>query len=132
MRHILTGAWAMGLLVNLCSATAFVFGNQEIAGWFIEEESVRQMAASLLLVAAAFQLCDGFQVISVGGLRGLDDVRVPAWMMFGAFWIFGIPLGSWLAFGAEMGAAGVWWGLVTGLTLNAVMLGVRVWRKTIK
>ena len=130
MRHILIGGWAMGLLINLCSASAFVFANWQIAGWFIQEPEVRNMAASLLLVAAAFQLCDGFQVISVGGLRGLDDVRVPAWMMFGAFWVFGIPLGSWLAFGAGMGAAGVWWGLVTGLTLNAFMLGMRVWRKT--
>lgn len=130
MRNILIGGWAMGLIINLCSASAFVFGNWQIAGWFIDEPEVRSMAASLLLVAAAFQLCDGFQVISVGGLRGLDDVRVPAWMMFGAFWVFGIPLGSWLAFGAEMGAAGVWWGLVTGLTLNAFMLGHRVWRKT--
>ena len=130
LRHILIGAWAMGLVVNLCSASAFVFGNWQIASWFIQEEAVRQMAASLLLVAAAFQFCDGFQVISVGGLRGLDDVRVPAWMMFGAFWICGIPLGSWLAFGAGMGAQGVWWGLVIGLTLNAFMLGHRVWRKT--
>ncbi len=130
MRRIVIGGWMMGLLVNACSASAFVFANWEIAGWFIKEDGVRSMAASLLLVAAAFQLCDGFQVISVGGLRGLDDVRVPAWMMFGAFWIFGIPLGSWLAFGGEMGAAGVWWGLVTGLTLNAFMLGMRVWRKT--
>jgi MATE family multidrug resistance protein len=130
MRSIVIGGWVMGLTVNLCSASAFVFANWQIAGWFIQEPEVRNMAASLLLVAAAFQLCDGFQVISVGGLRGLDDVRVPAWMMFGAFWIFGIPFGSWLAFGAGMGAEGVWWGLVTGLTLNAIMLGHRVWRKS--
>jgi len=130
MRYIVIGGWAMGLFINCFSASAFVFANWQIAGWFIQEPEVRNMAASLLLVAAAFQFCDGFQVISVGGLRGLDDVRVPAWMMFGAFWIFGIPLGSWLAFGAEMGARGVWWGLVTGLTLNAIMLGHRVWRKT--
>ncbi len=130
MRPIVIGGWLMGLLVNLCSASAFVFAGWQIAGWFIAEIEVRQLAASLLLVAAAFQLCDGFQVISVGGLRGLDDVRVPAWMMFGAFWLFGIPLGSWLAFGMEMGAQGVWWGLVTGLSLNALMLGWRVWRKT--
>lgn len=130
LRKIVIGGWLMGLSVNVCSASAFIFANWEIAGWFIAEDGVRRMAASLLLVAAAFQLCDGFQVTSVGGLRGLDDVRVPAWMMFGAFWIFGIPLGTWLAFGWDMGAAGVWWGLVTGLTLNAFMLGIRVWRKT--
>jgi len=130
MRKIVIGGWVMGLCINLCSASAFVFANWHIAGWFIQEPEVRQMAASLLLVAAAFQLGDGFQVISAGGLRGLDDVTVPAWIMFGAFWLVGIPLGAWLAFGGEMGAQGVWWGLVTGLTLNALMLGYRVWGKT--
>lgn len=130
MRRIIMGGWLMGLAVNACSAGAFVFANWDIAGWFIVESDVRKMAASLLMVAAAFQLCDGFQVISVGGLRGLNDVKVPAWLIFAAFWLCGIPMGLWLAFLLEMGASGIWWGLVIGLTLNALLLGSRVWRKT--
>lgn len=130
MRHIVIGGWAMGMIVATCTASTFVFANWEIAGWFIAETEVRELAASLLLLAAAFQFCDGIQVISVGGLRGLDDVRTPAWMMFGAFWLIGIPFGCVLAFGVNMGAHGIWWGLVTGLTLNAIGLGIRVWMKS--
>jgi MATE family multidrug resistance protein len=130
MRRIVIGGWLMGLFISCCTASSFVFAGWEIAGWFIAENDVRQLATSLLFVAAAFQFCDGIQVISVGGLRGLDDVRAPAWMMFGAFWLIGIPLGCVLAFPLDMGAQGIWWGLVAGLTLNAFYLGIRIWRKS--
>ncbi len=130
LRPILAGGWAMGLAYACCSAVALVTGGWWIAGWFIDEPAVRSLTASLLAVAAAFQLCDAFQVVSVGALRGLDDVRVPAWMMFCAFWVFGIPLGCLLAFPGGHGAVGIWWGLTTGLTLNALLLGRRVWRLT--
>lgn len=131
LRRIVLGGWGMGLLVNLLSALTFVLANWQIAGWFIADNHVREMAAALLWVAAAFQLCDGFQVISIGGLRGINDVNVPAGIIFAAFWLCGIPLGAWLAFGWGMGAPGVWWGLVIALTLNALMLGSRLWQKTL-
>ena len=54
------------------------------------------MAAQLLLVAAIFQVFDGAQVIGVGALRGLTDVRVPAALTFAAYWLLSLPLGYWL------------------------------------
>ena len=87
--------------------------------------------AYFLLVSAAFQVSDAMQVSSGGALRGLGDVKVPAWVAFVAYWIIAIPVGWFLAFRAGMGVAGMWWGITFGLTITALALGVRVWRKTL-
>jgi MATE family multidrug resistance protein len=42
-----------------------------------------------------------------------------------AYWLVGIPFGAWLTFGAGRGAAGMWLGLVAGLTVAAVLLALR-------
>ena len=89
-----------------------------------------KLSATLLLVAAAFQFSDALQIVFAGALRGLDDVRVPAWLAFFAYWIISLPLGWWLSYGLKWGVAGMWWGITVGLTLTAVALGVRVWVKT--
>ena len=70
------------------------------------------------------------QVLSAGSLRGLDDVKIPAWLAFGAYWVVAIPLGWVLAFRLDWGTSGVWWGITIGLSLTAVALGTRIWRKT--
>jgi len=130
MRPIQISGWLMGCLFTCFSASAFTIFNDEIAGWFIDDPSVRKMAASLLVVAGVFQFCDALQIISSGGLRGLDDVKTPAWLAFGAYWVISIPLGWLLAIPLEMGVTGMWWGITAGLTITAVLLGIRVWKKT--
>ena len=130
MRPILTSAWLMGVFVMLFSASSFVIFNHQLAGLFIDDPAVREVAAALLIVAAAFQFCDSMQIIAAGGLRGLDDVRVPAWIALGAYWVISIPLGWVLAYPAKLGVTGMWWGITAGLTITAVLLGRRVWVKT--
>ena len=130
MRPILTSAWLMGMAVMLVTASSFIIFNHQLAGLFIDEPAVREVAASLLIVAAAFQFCDSLQIIAAGGLRGLDDVHVPALIALGAYWILSIPLGWVLAYPLNLGVTGMWWGITAGLTLTAILLGRRVWVKT--
>jgi MATE family multidrug resistance protein len=130
MRPILASGWSMGLAFTLLSATAFVVFNRELAGLFIDDPAVLEMAASLLIVAAAFQFCDSLQIISAGALRGMDDVHTPAWIAFWAYWVVSIPLGWVFAYPLEMGVTGMWWGITVGLTMTAILLGRRIWRKT--
>ena len=42
------------------------------------------------------------------------------------FWCLGMPVSLWLAFGRDMGAVGLWWGLVVGLAAVALFLVVRI------
>ena len=53
-------------------------------------------------------------------LRGLADVRVPAWCLVVSYWIIGLPIGAWWAVDRGMGPAGIWWGLVLALGLTSV------------
>jgi len=130
LRPLVVSGWLMGATFTIMSALVVLLFPHVIAGWFVTEIEARALAASLLVISAAFQFGDAMQIISMGALRGLDDVAVPAWLAVFAYWIISIPIGWWLAFEMEMGAPGMWWGITIGLTLTAIMLGVRLWRKT--
>ncbi len=130
LRFILVSGWGIVLAFTALSALGFLLFNQTIAGWFITEPKARALAASLLLISAAFQVSDALQVSSGGALRGLGDVKVPAWVAFFAYWVVAIPVGWWLTFRIGLGAAGMWWGITFGLTTVAFALGWRVWGRT--
>ncbi|MGC1480655.1 MAG: MATE family efflux transporter [Chthoniobacterales bacterium] len=130
LRPIVAGGLWMGAGVMAFSALVFVSFGRTIAGWFIPDAAVIVIAAKLLVVAGIFQISDGIQITAAGCLRGMDDVRIPAWIALGAYWVVALPLGAGLAFGLDLGAVGVWLGLTTGLLIAAVLLGGRIWRKT--
>ena len=130
LRPIVVSGWLMAILFTIFSAQAFLFFNETIAGWFLTEPKAVAVAAALLIVAAAFQFSDALQIISSGALRGLGDVAVPAWVAFVAYWVISVPLGAWLAFRRDLGVEGMWWGITLGLTITALVLGIRIWRKT--
>lgn len=83
------------------------------------------VAISFLRVAAAFQLVDGAQVIGAGMLRGLHDTRWPLLFALVGYWVVGLGIGSWLAFGADWKGVGIWIGLATGLASVAVLMLAR-------
>ncbi|MGB3544320.1 MATE family efflux transporter, partial [Rubrivirga sp.] len=126
-------AAAIGALFMLCSALVFWFAPQAIvwiyAGSDLDLE-VAALAASLLGIAAVFQLFDGVQASVAGALRGLKDTRVP--MLIGAFsyWGVGLSVGAGLGLGLGWGAPGLWWGLTLGLAVASVLLSMRFHRMT--
>jgi MATE family multidrug resistance protein len=83
------------------------------------------LAVSFLQVAAAFQLVDGAQVIGAGMLRGLHDTRWPLIFALFGYWVVGLGIGSWLAFGRDWRGVGIWIGLASGLAAVAVLMLAR-------
>ncbi len=110
------------------SLTAIIFFSIPglLAGMYTTDPGVLQLAVLLLPIAGVFQVFDGIQVVSVGLLRGLGDTRIPMLTSILGFWCLGIPVSLWLAFGRDMGAVGLWWGLVVGLAAVAVFLVIRI------
>jgi len=131
LRPIGFGAVATGVLIMITFALLFGLGGTNITRAFTPAIDVALLAAKLLAVAALFQLFDGVQVLSVGALRGLMDVRVPTVITFVAYWMIALPLGYWLAFHTSLGAVGLWTGLAAGLGCAALLLSWRFHRLTL-
>jgi MATE family multidrug resistance protein len=83
------------------------------------------LAVQFLLVAAAFQLVDGAQVIGAGMLRGLHDTSWPLIYALVGYWVVGLGVGAWLAFGRDWQGIGIWVGLAAGLAAVAVLMLAR-------
>ena len=90
-----------------------------------EIKEVLSISSKLLIVAAFFQISDGIQVVVLGALRGLQDVKVPMYLTFIAYWIVGFPISIYLGLYTNLKAEGVWIGLLAGLTAAAIMLYFR-------
>ncbi len=106
-------------------AAVFVAGREFFPSLYIDDPEVISIAASLLVIAGFFQLSDGIQVVSLGALRGLEDVRIPTLLTFLAYWVLALPAGYLLAFPLGMGVRGIWTGLLIGLTIAAIVLFLR-------
>lgn len=102
-----------------------IFLNMENAGQILDNNEVIGIASKLLLIAAVFQISDGIQVVVLGALRGLQDVKIPMYITFVAYWVIGFPISYYLGEYTELQAQGVWIGLVAGLTSAAVFLYIR-------
>ncbi len=102
-----------------------IFLNMENTGQILDNEEVIAIASKLLLIAAVFQISDGIQVVVLGALRGLQDVKVPMYITFVAYWVIGFPISYYLGEYTELKAQGVWIGLLAGLTAAAICLYAR-------
>lgn len=118
------GMVAFGMVATfmfVCALLFFLF-RFFLPTLYIDDPQVISLAASLLVLAGLFQLSDGIQVVGLGVLRGLEDVKVPTIVTFLAYWGLGLPLGYFLAFKMDFAEKGIWIGLLIGLTLTAGML----------
>ena len=91
----------------------------------IDNAEVLDIASKLLLVAAVFQISDSIQVLVLGALRGLQDVKVPMLLLFVAYWMVGFPVSWFLGKEDLYGSIGIWIGLLAGLTVAAILLYIR-------
>jgi len=99
---------------------------------YTTDPQVIELAATLLLFIAVYQLVDDSQAVTIGALRGYKDTRVP--MLYGlvGYWFIALPLGYALSEGILLpgvaeGVYGYWVALTLGLTIVAVCVGLRLW-----
>ena len=121
-----TGIGLAGLFMAVM-AVLMLAGHQRIAGLYVDDPAVIAVAASLLQLAALFQISDGLQVGALGALRGLHS-RWPMLIVLVAYWLIAFPLGWLLGAYWGWGPNGPWIGLIAGLTTAAILLNLRFWR----
>ncbi|TPV32999.1 MATE family efflux transporter [Paucihalobacter ruber] len=134
LRRIALSTFLMGAVFAVFFAICFFIWNQWLPTLYLDLNDLKNLAdntevvsiaATLLLTAAVFQISDSLQVIILGALRGLQDVKIPTLITFIAYWMIGFPISYILGKENQLGSLGIWLGLVAGLTAAAVMLLIR-------
>ena len=134
LRRIAMSIFLLGLIFAVIFAVSFlifhqslpkIYVNLEDATNFTDTSEVVSIAATLLLASAIFQISDSLQVIVLGALRGLQDVKIPTIITFIAYWLIGFPVSFFLGKAEVYGSLGIWIGLIAGLTSAAIMLYIR-------
>jgi MATE family multidrug resistance protein len=121
-------AIAIGVGFMTAAAAVFLLFPGALIRAFTPDRAVIEIGATLLVVAAFFQLFDGLQGVATGALRGLGDTRTAMLWNLAGHWAVGLPLGYVLCFQRGYGVAGLWWGLSLGLVICGVAL-VAVWAR---
>ena len=121
----------LGVGFMTCSGLIFVTAGRMLARGFTSDPDVIRLGATLLLVAAVFQMFDGLQVVTTGALRGAGDTHTAMLANLLAYWFIGLPLGYLLGFTLHWGAVGVWIGLCLGLMLIGSALVV-AWNRRMR
>ena len=134
LRRIAKSIFIMGLILAILFAAIFLVFNQTLPTFyldlndmehFMDNQNVVQIAANLLIIAALFQISDSTQVVLLGALRGLQDVKIPTLITFVAYWIVGFPISYFLGASTRYGSIGIWIGLLAGLTASSIFLYIR-------
>ena len=134
--ELLTAASKAALLLSGLAVAGtialFLLLPETLVGLFVDindpdRAAILAAGATLLAVAALFQLVDAAQVMALGMLRGVQDTRIPMIYAAISYWVVGIPVSYLLGFVLGWGGVGVWLGLVVGLAVAAVLLQHRFW-----
>ena len=98
----------------------FIILRNILPTFYIDDQNVIEIASSLIIIAAIFQVVDGLQVVGIGILRGLTDLKAPMIIAFIAYWVIGLPVAYLLGFTFGFGVEGVWISFIVGLSIAAI------------
>ncbi|MCH2489643.1 MAG: MATE family efflux transporter [Flavobacteriales bacterium] len=134
LRRIAYSIFLLSTILAVIFAIFFLIFNEALPKLYLDYDNVDEfkdnfevvsIAAKLLLIAAVFQISDTIQVVALGALRGMQDVKIPTLITFVAYWLIGFPISFYLSMYTDYTSAGIWIGLLAGLTASGVMLFIR-------
>jgi MATE family multidrug resistance protein len=136
-RELRRVAISIGLLTSILAlvfAVCFILFNDSLPKMFLDFDNLADfadnhevvaIAAQLLIIAAIFQFTDALQVVALGALRGMQDVKIPTVITFIAYWIIGFPISYYLSMETSLASMGIWIGLLAGLSASGILLFIR-------
>ncbi|WP_370000499.1 MATE family efflux transporter [Winogradskyella sp.] len=134
LKRIAESIFLVGFIFALVFAILFAIFHKVLPDLYVDLDDpnnaadtieVVKIAATLLLAAAIFQISDSLQVIALGALRGLQDVKIPTIITFFSYWVIGFPISYFLGKEDVYGSLGIWLGLLAGLSVAAILLYIR-------
>ncbi len=118
-------SFVMAAAFMLIAAFLLIVGKNLIPTWYVNDSEVVEIASNLFVIAALFQVFDGIQVVGLGTLRGIQDVKYPTFIATVSYWIIALPISYYFGIQQKMQAEGVWYGYLAGLMVAAAMLVYR-------
>ncbi|WP_100612269.1 MATE family efflux transporter [Confluentibacter lentus] len=134
LRRIAFSIFLLGIILAFGFAILFFSFNEFLPKLYVDYNDAENLmdnmevvsiASTLLIVAAIFQISDSVQVIFLGALRGLQDVKMPTIITFISYWLIGFPMSWFLGKEDAYGSFGIWLGLLAGLSTAAILLYIR-------
>jgi MATE family multidrug resistance protein len=134
LQRIAKSIFLMGIIFASVFAFLFLLLNDVLPAFYLDLKDVNNyldnqevvaIASKLLIVAALFQISDSAQIVFLGALRGLQDVKIPTMLTFTAYWIIGFPISYFLGKETVYGSLGIWIGLLVGLVSASIFLYLR-------
>jgi MATE family multidrug resistance protein len=117
-------------MLSLCSVAMFLLFPDWIIRLYTTDPAVSATAATLLVFTAMYQFSDALQTSANGALRGYKDTKVPMILAIASYWGLALPLGVVLGLTDRivpaMGEKGFWVGILSGLTVAALLMLLRL------
>ena len=141
LRRIAFSIFSLGIVLAIGFALIFAIFHNQLPKLYLDYDDVQnaidnyevvEIASTLLIAAAIFQISDAIQVVMLGALRGLQDVKIPTLITFLSYWLVGFPVSYFLGKEEMYGSFGIWMGLLAGLSTAAILLFIRFDRLTKK
>lgn len=141
LRRIAFSIFLLGLILATVFAILFFIFHKSLPAIYVDLDDkvnyadnmeVISIASKLLIAAAFFQISDSIQVVVLGALRGLQDVKIPTILTFISYWMVGFPVSYFLGKEEMYGSFGIWLGLLAGLTTASILLFIRFNSLTLK
>jgi MATE family multidrug resistance protein len=101
LRRIAFSIFLLGILLAIFFGAIFFLFHKSLPKIYVDFNDVTNyadnlevvaIASQLLFAAAIFQISDTIQVVVLGALRGLQDVKIPTIITFISYWIIGFPV----------------------------------------
>ncbi len=141
LRRIAFSIFLLGILLAIFFGLLFYIFHKSLPNLYVDLSDTKNyadnmevvsIASKLLIAAAFFQISDSVQVVILGALRGLQDVKVPTILTFISYWVVGFPVSYFLGKEEMYGSFGIWLGLLAGLTTASILLFIRFNSLTLK
>ncbi|ARV05719.1 MATE family efflux transporter [Polaribacter sp. SA4-10] len=141
LRRITFSIFLLGVLLAIFFALLFFLFHKSLPNLYVDLSDTKNyvdnmevvsIASKLLIAAAFFQISDSIQVLVLGALRGLQDVKIPTILTFISYWVVGFPVSYFLGKEDMYGSFGIWLGLLAGLTTASILLFIRFNSLTLK
>lgn len=123
-RYALSGVHLAIGLMSFSALTMIIFG-KEIASMFTNDVAVISLAATYMIAIATVQIFDGIQVIFLGALRGIGDVKAPMYYAFILYGLICTIIAYSCGFIFNLGGVGIWLGFSFGLLVASFVYGRR-------